>query len=256
MNWNDLLDQLRSFLGGGEDTAAFASHDGLLLTLLLLSVPMTVGLAMSIPLAFARNARRAWLRMAVWLYTSLLRGTPMLVQLFLVYYGLAQFALVRASPFWPLLRDPLYCALLTLTLNTAAYTTEIIAGQLRNTDRREFEAAQSLGMTTRQVYLRIVLPAALRRSLPAYGNEVIMLLHGTAIVSLVTLTDLTGVARHIYADTYNPFTPFMVAGGFYLALTWLLVKPFGLMEARWLAYLNYPNYLKPGDADQATKSSI
>lgn len=245
MNWDDLVDQLRSFLGGSDESALFSSHDGLVLTLLLLLIPMTVGLLLSIPLAFARNARSAWLRNPVWLYTYLLRGTPMLVQLFLVYYGLAQFELVRASPLWDFLRDPFYCALLTFTLNTSAYTTEIIAGQLRNTDQREIEAAQSLGMTTRQINLRIVLPAALRRSLPAYSNEVIMLLHGTAIVSLVTLADLTGVARHIYADTYNPFQPFIVAGVFYLAMTWLLVKAFGLMEGRWLAYLKPVN---PGRA--------
>jgi arginine/ornithine transport system permease protein len=237
MNWNDLIEQLRWFLGGSDQSALFSSADGLVLTRMLQCVPMVLGLVLSIPLAFARNAHNGWVSNPVRLYTFVLRGTPMLVQLFLVYYGLSQFELIRNSLFWDVLNDPYRCALLTFTLNTTAYTTEIVAGQLRNTDRREVEAAQSLGMSVRQVNFRIVLPAALRRSLPAYGNEVIMLLHGTAIVSLVTLSDLTGVARHIYADTYNPFQPFIIAGAFYLTLTWLLSKMFARMERRWLAYL-------------------
>jgi arginine/ornithine transport system permease protein len=122
-------------------------------------------------------------------------------------------------------------------LNTTAYTTEILAGQIRRIDWREIEAAQSLGMSHWQMNYRIVLPSALRRSLPAYSNEVIMLLHGTAIVSLVTLNDVTGIARHIYSDTYNPFQPFLIAGAIYLVLTWLITRVFMKMEDRWLAFL-------------------
>jgi len=122
-------------------------------------------------------------------------------------------------------------------LNTTAYTTEILAGQIRRIDWREIEAAQSLGMSRWQMNRRIVLPSALRRALPAYSNEVIMLLHGTSIVSLVTLTDITGVARHIYSDTYNPFQPFIIAGAIYLLLTWAITRVFLKMEQRWLAFL-------------------
>jgi len=237
MSMDELLTELASFFGGSADSALFGTSDGLVLTLLLLAIPVTLGLVLSIPLAFARNSARRWIAKQVWMYTYLFRGTPMLVQLFLIYYGLAQFDIVRDSSLWDYLRDPYCCALLTFTLNTTAYTTEILAGQIRRIDWREIEAAQSLGMSRWQMNRRIVLPSALRRALPAYSNEVIMLLHGTSIVSLVTLTDITGVARHIYSDTYNPFQPFIIAGAIYLLLTWAITRVFLKMEQRWLAFL-------------------
>jgi len=240
MTMDEILAQLTAFFGGSSDSALFSTSDGLVLTLMLQCIPMVIGLLLSIPLAFARNSRLIWIKRSVWLYTYLFRGTPMLVQLFLIYYGLAQFDYVRNSWTWEYLRDPYCCALLSFTLNTTAYTTEILAGQLRHIDWREIEAALSLGMSRWLMNVRIVLPSALRRSLPAYSNEVIMLLHGTSIVSLVTLTDITGIARRIYADTYNPFEPFMIAGGIYLILTWLITQLFLKMENRWLAFL------KPG----------
>lgn len=234
---DELLSELAAFFGGSADSGLFGTNDGLVLTLLLLVIPMLLGLALSIPLAFARNSASAWIAKPVWMYTYLFRGTPMLVQLFLIYYGLAQFDVVTDSSLWDYLRDPYCCALLTFTLNTTAYTTEILAGQMRRIDWREIEAAQSLGMGRWTMSRRIVLPSALRRALPAYSNEVIMLLHGTSIVSLVTLTDITGVARHIYSDTYNPFQPFIIAGVIYLLLTWLITRVFMKMERRWLAFL-------------------
>ncbi len=234
---DELLGQLASFFGGSSDTALLSTSDGLVLTLALQCIPLAIGLILSIPLAFARNSRRLLIRNSVWLYTYLFRGTPMLVQLFLIYYGLAQFDVVRSSWAWNYLRDPYCCALLSFSLNTTAYTTEILAGQMRRIDWREIEAALSLGMSRWLLNIRIVLPSALRRSLPAYGNEVIMLLHGTSIVSLVTLADITGIARRIYADTYNPFEPFVMAGAIYLILTWLITQLFLKMEHRWLAFL-------------------
>jgi arginine/ornithine transport system permease protein len=162
----------------------------------------------------------------------------MLVQLFLVYYGLAEMDSVRQSWAWPFLRDAYACSLLTITLNTAAYTTEIVAGQIRATNWGEVEAAKSMGMSKWLLLRRIVLPSALRRALPAYSNEVVMLLHGTSIVSLVTLADLTGVARQIYSETYSPFEPFVIAGAIYLALTYGLAGIFKKMERRWLAHLH------------------
>jgi len=237
MNLDELLAQLAGFFGGSAEGGLFVTSDGLLLTLQLQLIPMALGLLLSIPLAFARNARSGWIAKPVWCYTWLFRGTPMLVQLFLIYYGLAQFEAVKDSRAWAYLRDPYCCALLSFALNTTAYTTEILAGQIRRIDWREIEAAQSLGMSRWMMNYRIVLPSALRRSLPAYGNEVIMLLHGTSIVSLVTLTDITGVARHLYSETYDPFQPFMIAGALYLSLTWLISRLFLKMEHRWLAFL-------------------
>ena len=234
---NEFLMQLASFFGASDESGIFTTSDGLILTLTLQLIPMALGLACSIPLAFARNAENRFIAGAVWLYTYLFRGTPMLVQLFLIYYGLAQFDFIKDGWAWQYLRDPYCCALISFTLNTTAYTTEILAGQIRRIDWREIEAAQSLGMSHWQMNYRIVLPSALRRSLPAYSNEVIMLLHGTAIVSLVTLNDVTGIARHIYSDTYNPFQPFLIAGAIYLVLTWSITRVFMKMEDRWLAFL-------------------
>lgn len=237
MTMDELLSQLAEFFGRSAEGGGFASRDGMLLTVMLLLIPALSGLCLSVPLAFLRNARASWLSWPVRAYTYFLRGTPMLVQLFLIYYGLAQFAWVRSSAAWDTLRDPYYCALICFTLNTTAYTTEILAGQMRSIDWREIEAAQSLGLRTFQIGWRILLPSALRRALPAYGNEVIMLLHGTAIVSLVTLNDITGVARRLYADSYDPFQPFLLAGLLYLLLTWLITRLFAAMENRWLAFL-------------------
>lgn len=237
IDFKDLLEQLTLFLGGDGENAVFTTGQGLLLTLKLLIVSLSVGSLLSIPLAVMRNSKHVLPARTVWLFTYLFRGTPMLVQLFLIYYGLAEIEWVRHSWAWPYLRDAYACSLLTITLNTAAYTTEIIAGQIRATNWGEIEAAKSMGMGKWLLLRRIVLPAALRRALPAYSNEVIMLLHGTSIVSLVTLADLTGVARQIYSDTYNPFEPFLIAGAIYLVLTYGLTWIFKKWEVRWLAYL-------------------
>ena len=166
-----------------------------------------------------------------------MRGTPLLVQLFLIYYGLAQFEAVRDSALWPWLADAWFCAVLAFAINTCAYTTEIIAGAMRTLPAGEIEAARSLGFSPWQVLRRIVLPSALRRSLPAYSNEAIMMLHGTSLASVVTLLDLTGAAREVNSRYFLPFEAFITAALFYLALTFVLVALFRAAEARWLAHL-------------------
>jgi arginine/ornithine transport system permease protein len=206
---------------------------GALTTLELLLISLVLGLALALPLAVLRSLG-GWPSRVVWFYTYVIRGTPMLVQLFLIYYGLAQFELVRESIAWPWLSSAWFCACLSFVLNTAAYTTEIIAGAIRALPPGEIEAAQALGMSRVVTLRRIVLPQALRRALPAYGNEAIFMLHGTALASLVTLVDLTGVARQVNATNYLPFEAFITAAVFYLALTLVLVALFHQAEARWL----------------------
>lgn len=216
----------------GENLPLYLAGLGVTLKLLLLS--LGCGLALAVPLALVRTVSRGWASRLVWLYTYVFRGTPMLVQLFLVYYGLAQFDAVRASWAWPWLSSATFCAWLTFTLNTAAYTTEIIAGSIRALPAGEIEAAKALGMSRRLMLRRIVLPAALRRALPAYGNEAIFMLHGTSLASIVTLLDLTGAAREINAKYYLPFEAFITAGAFYFVLTLALVGLFRWAERRWL----------------------
>ncbi|HXH02549.1 MAG TPA: ABC transporter permease subunit [Candidatus Competibacteraceae bacterium] len=210
---------------------------GLLTTLKLLGISLAFGLLISIPLAVLRVSRHPLLAWPVWAYTYILRGTPMLLQLYLIYYGLSQFAAIRESFAWPWLSDATFCTALAFILNTSAYTTELIAGALRNIPHGEIEAARSYGMSKRQMYRHVLLPAALRRSLPAYSNEVLMMLHGTSLASTVTLLDLTAAADRVYATYYMPFEPFVTAGLLYLALTLVLLRLFWLAERRWLAYL-------------------
>ena len=210
---------------------------GTLVTLKLLLVALAVGLLFAIPLAVLRASTNPWASRPVWLFTYVFRGTPLLVQLFLIYYGLAQFASVRESVFWPMLSSAWFCAMLAFAINTCAYTTEIIAGAISSTNHGEVEAARAMGMSPVTLYRRILLPSALRRSLPSYSNEVIMMLHGTSIASIVTLMDITGAAREVNSKFYLPFEAFITAAAFYLALTFVLVSLFHLAEKRWLVHL-------------------
>ena len=210
---------------------------GMLTTLKLLVIALAAGLVAAVPLAVLRSRPHALAHGPVWLFTYAVRGTPLLVQLFLIYYGLAQFAVVRESVLWPWLSSPWFCACLAFAINTCAYTTEIIAGAIRNTPHGELEAARALGLSSAQVMHRIVLPSAARRAIPSYGNEVVLMLHGTSLASVVTLLDLTGVARDVNSRFYIPFEAFVTAGALYLAITLALVGLFHAAERRWLAHL-------------------
>lgn len=210
---------------------------GTLVTLKLLAGSLLAGLALALPLSIARASPRAWLSRPVWLFTYVFRGTPLLVQLFLIYYGLAQFSWMRDSIVWPWFSSAWFCCLLAFALNTCAYTTEMLAGAIAATHHGELEAARAMGMSPVTLYRRILLPSALRRALPAYSNEVIMMLHGTSLASIVTLMDITGAARDVNSRFYLPFEAFITAAAFYLALTFILVSLFHLAERRWLVHL-------------------
>ena len=210
---------------------------GTVVTLKLLAVALSAGLVTAIPMAVMRASPNPWLSRPVWLFTYVFRGTPLLVQLFLIYYGLAQFAWMRESWVWPLFTSAWFCCILVFAINTCAYTIEILAGAISATTHGEVEAAKAMGMSPLTLYRRILLPSALRRSLPAYSNEAIMMLHGTSLASIVTLTDLTGAAREVNSRYYLPFEAFITAAGFYLALTFILVSLFHLAERRWLLHL-------------------
>lgn len=210
---------------------------GVLVTLKILLLALTFGLALAIPLGLMRVSKSPLVNFPAWLYTYVIRGTPMLVQLFLIYYGLAQFEAVRESFMWPYLSSATFCAVLAFAINTSAYSAEILAGSLKATPHGEIEAAKAMGMSRFKLYRRILLPSALRRALPQYSNEVIMMLHTTSLASIVTLIDITGAARTVSSRFYMPFEAFITAGLFYLCLTFVLVRLFKLAERRWLAYL-------------------
>ena len=225
IDWPVITDALPEFL------------NGLKITLLLLAVSMCAGFFMSVPLAIARVSRNPWVSRPVWLYTYVFRGTPLLVQLFMIYYGLAQFEWVRESAAWYFLKSAWFCAWLAFVLNTTAYTTEIFAGALRTTPHGELEAARSFGMSEFSIYTRILVPSALRRALPQYGNEVVMMMHATAIASSVSLVELTRVARDVYANTLLPVEAFGTVAVFYFILTFTMVGIFKLLERHFLRHL-------------------
>lgn len=204
--------------------------DGARLTVELVTLSCAAGLVLAVPLGVARASPAWWIKGLPWAYTFFFRGTPLLVQLFLVYYGLAQFPAVRASALWPVLREPYWCALIAMTLHTAAYVAEILKGAIRAVPIGEIEAARALGLSRWQVHRLIILPRAARLALPAYGNEVVLMLKGSALASTVTLLELTGTARTIIAKTYLPVETFVAAGMIYLALSAALVKGFRWIE--------------------------
>lgn len=210
---------------------------GLWTTVWLTFLALALGLVLAVPLGLLRTSRNPLVNGPVWAYTYFFRGTPLLVQLFLIYYGAGQFEAVRSSVLWPLLSQAWFCALLAFTLNTAAYTAEIVRGAVLATPAGEIEAARALGMRPGLVYRRIVLPSAFRRALPAYGNEVIFMLHGSAVASVVTIVDLTGAARIVNSRYYSPYEAFLTAALFYMALTFAIAGLVRLLERRWHAHL-------------------
>lgn len=212
--------------------------EGFWTTLQLVFLALAIGLGMAVPLAILRTSSNPLVNAPVWCFTYFFRGTPLLVQMFLLYYGLGQMQfMVELSQQLDFLKDAYWYALVAFTLNTAAYTTEIIRGAIEGTDYGEVEAARACGMSRFQTYTRVILPSSFRRALPAYSNEVIFMLHGSAIASVITIIDLTGAARIIASRYYNPFEAFIAVGAFYFCITFTLIGGFKLLERRWFAHL-------------------
>ncbi|SFP64047.1 polar amino acid transport system permease protein [Geopseudomonas sagittaria] len=207
--------------------------DGVALTLELVAIAVVAGLLLALPLGIGRASRHWHVRALPSAYIFFFRGTPLLLQLFIVYYGLAQFPAVRQSVLWPFLRDPYWCALLTMTLHTAAYIAEIMRGAIHTVPVGEVEAARALGMSKRQTLWHIILPRAARIGLPAYTNEVILMLKASAVVYTVTLYDIMGMAKTISSRTYEQMFFFVYAGALYLIITIGLTWIFRGIE-RWL----------------------
>ena len=206
---------------------------GATLTLELTALSVIAGLIVAIPLGIARSSKLWYVRSLPYGYIFFFRGTPLLIQLFLVYYGLGQFEVVRESVLWPYLRDPFWCAVLTMTLHTAAYIAEILRGAIQAIPPGEIEAARALGMSRGKTLLHIVLPRAARIGLPAYSNEVILMLKASSLASTVTLLELTGMTRTIIARNYQTVDMFLAAGAIYLIMSFVLIQGFKLLE-RWL----------------------
>ena len=210
---------------------------GLVTTVQLVFLALLIGGVLAVPLALMRTSSKPWINGPVWLFTYVFRGTPLLIQLYMIYYGVTLIEGIQESIWWVVFKGAFYPALIAFVLNTAAYTTEIFRGAIVATPAGEIEAAKAYGMGWWMRTRRIVLPSAFRRAIPAYSNEVIFMLHASAIASVVTIIDLLGAARNIYAQFYAPFPAFIFVGCIYLVLTFGILGVFKQIEKHMLAHL-------------------
>ena len=212
-------------------------YSGLIITVGLLISSLAVGFILSLPLSVLRVSSNRWLYGPVWLFTYVFRGTPLYIQLLIIYTGIYQLPVIQSTPVLAsFFRSGVNCAVLALALNTTAYTTEIFAGALRSIPPGEIEAARAFGIGRFSTYVHLLIPAALRRALPAYSNEVIFMLHSTALAFTVTVPDLMKVAGDVNAETYRSFDAYGIAAIIYLCTSLLLIAMFRFVERRILSY--------------------
>ena len=193
-----------------------------LVTLKLLSLSVIFGLILGLFFAILRLNKNIFLNKFSYFYSYVFRGTPLLVQIFIIYFGLGQIEFLRSSFLWIILKEPYWCAIIAFSLNTGAYTSEILRSAFETINKGFIEAGDSLGISKKIIFYKIQIPIAIRQSLPAYGNEIILMLKGTSLASTVTLMDLTGVAKYIISTTFKPIEVFIVAGGIYLFMTFII----------------------------------
>ena len=193
-----------------------------LVTLKLLSLSLIFGLILGLSFAILRLNKNIFLNRFSYFYSYIFRGTPLLVQIFIIYFGLGQIEFLRSSFLWIILKEPYWCAIIAFSLNTGAYTSEILRSAFETINKGFIEAGDSLGISKKIIFYKIQIPIAIRQSLPAYGNEIILMLKGTSLASTVTLMDLTGVAKYIISTTFKPIEVFIVAGGIYLFMTFII----------------------------------
>ena len=225
MDYNVILNNLPLYL------------NGLLVTIQLVLIALISGFGLAVPLALMAVSKNSILRYPAKSYIYFFRGTPLLVQMFLLYYGMGQFEAIRESVFWMLFREAYWCAIIAFALNTAGYTAEILRGAIEQTPFGEIEAANASGMSKSTLYRRIILPGSFRRALPAYGNEVIFMLHGSALAGVITIVDLFGAAKIVNSRYFVPFESFITAGFFYLCCTFCIIWFFKWVEKHWYVHL-------------------
>ena len=235
-SWDVIFDNLPKLINGAW------------LTLELVVISGLIGVMLSLPLALMRVSKRRWVQVFPFAYIFFFRGTPLLIQIFLVYYGASQFDVIKESALWPILREPYWCAIITFALHTAAYIAELLRGAIQSIPKGELEAGKALGMSYPLMLRRIILPRAFGIMMPSYGNEVILMLKGSALASTITLLDLTGMARTVIARTYTPLEIFLAAGVIYLIISAVIIALFRFLERRFNRHQHWPNE-KPKDLD-------
>ncbi len=203
------------------------------ITLKLLSVSLIVGLLIGLFFAILRLNENIFVNRFAYGYSYIFRGTPLLVQIFIIYFGLGQIEYLRSTFLWIVLKEPYWCAIIAFALNTGAYTSEILRSAFQTIKPGVIEAGKSLGISNKVIFYKIQIPIAIRQSLPAYGNEIILMMKGTSLASTVTLMDLTGVAKYIISTTFKPIEVFIVAGGIYLFMTFIIHNVIKFLEKKY-----------------------
>ena len=203
------------------------------ITLKLLSLSLFFGLFIGLLFAVMRMHKNLFISKFAYGYSYLFRGTPLLVQIFIIYFGFGQIEFIRSSFLWIILKEPYWCAIIAFALNTGAYTSEILRSAFQTIKKGYIEAGKSLGISSKIIFYKIQVPIAIRQSLPAYGNEIILMLKGTSLASTVTLMDLTGVAKYIISTTFKPIEVFIVAGSIYLFMTFLIHNFIKFLERKY-----------------------
>ena len=203
------------------------------ITLKLLSVSLIIGLFIGLLFAILRLNKNIFINRLAYGYSYLFRGTPLLVQIFIIYFGLGQIEYLRTTFLWTILKEPYWCAIIAFALNTGAYTSEILRSAFQTIKPGFIEAGKSLGISNKIIFYKIQVPIAIRQSLPAYGNEIILMMKGTSLASTVTIMDLTGVAKYIISTTFRPVEVFIVAGGIYLFMTFVIHNIIKYLEKKY-----------------------
>ena len=203
------------------------------ITLKLLSVSLIIGLFIGLFFAILRLNKNIFIKRFAYGYSYVFRGTPLLVQIFIIYFGLGQIEYLRSTVLWSILKEPYWCAIIAFALNTGAYTSEILRSAFQTIKPGIIEAGKSLGISNKVIFYKIQIPIAIRQSLPAYGNEIILMMKGTSLASTVTIMDLTGVAKYIISTTFKPIEVFIVAGGIYLFMTFIIHNVIKFLEKKY-----------------------
>ena len=203
------------------------------ITLKLLSVSLIIGLFIGLFFAILRLNKNIFINRFAYAYSYVFRGTPLLVQIFIIYFGLGQIEYLRSTVLWVILKEPYWCAIIAFALNTGAYTSEILRSAFQTIKPGIIEAGKSLGISNKVIFYKIQIPIAIRQSLPAYGNEIILMMKGTSLASTVTIMDLTGVAKYIISTTFKPIEVFIVAGGIYLFMTFIIHNVIKFLEKKY-----------------------
>ena len=204
-----------------------------LITLKLLSVSLIIGLFIGLFFAILRLNKNIFINRFAYGYSYVFRGTPLLVQIFIIYFGLGQIEYLRSTFLWVILKEPYWCAIIAFALNTGAYTSEILRSAFQTIKPGIIEAGKTLGISNKVIFYKIQIPIAIRQSLPAYGNEIILMMKGTSLASTVTIMDLTGVAKYIISTTFKPIEVFIVAGSIYLFMTFIVHNVIKFLEKKY-----------------------